>query len=148
MKNLDDEIMHELIMNPQIPFSRIAKKLNISQNTIKKKYEKMVKDKIILRSTITIDLLKIGYQGKARFTIRTEQKEATIEALKKIPNIILVAETVGDYDVIAIAAVKDYKSMINMSNEVKKIPTVSQADVALEETTHFPVSTQFNLLLW
>ncbi len=148
MKNLDDEILHELIVDPQIPFSSIAKKLNISQNTVKKKYEKMVKEKRILRSTITVDLAKIGYQGKARFTIRTEQKQETIEALKKIPNIFIVAETLGDYDVIAIAAVKNYQSIISMSDEIKSIPSIIQADISLEATTHYPVSTKFNNLFW
>jgi DNA-binding Lrp family transcriptional regulator len=148
MKNLEDEILHELIVNPQIPFSSIAKKLKISQNTVKKKYEKMVKEKIILRSTITVDLLKVGYQGRARFTIRTEQKKETIEALKKIPNIFLIAETLGDYDLVVIAAIKDYKNIINISNEIKSIPTIIQADVALEEITHFPVSDKFNKLFW
>ena len=148
MKNIDDKILHELIINPQAPFSAIAKKLNISQNTVKKKYEKMIEDKIILRSSITIDLLKIGYQGRARFTIRTEQKNLTIEALKKIPNIIVVAETFGDYDVIAIAAIKDYTNMISIANEIKQIPSISQTDVSLEKTSHFPASKQFNNLSW
>jgi Lrp/AsnC family transcriptional regulator, regulator for asnA, asnC and gidA len=148
MNELDCGILKELISNPQISFSAIAKKLNISQNTVKKRYEKMVKEKTILRSSITIDLLKIGFQGRARFTIRTDQKILTIEALKKIPNIVMVAETYGDYDVIAFAIVKDYTSMMDISNEIKEIPTIKQVDVSLEETTHFPVSEQFNYITW
>ncbi len=148
MKKIDDKILRELIINPQAPFSAIAKRLNISQNTVKKKYEKMIQGKIILHSSITIDLLKIGYQGRARFTIRTDQKNLTIEALKKIPNIIVVAETFGDYDVIAIAAIKDYTSMISIANEIKKIQSIIQTDVSLEKTSHFPVSKQFNNLAW
>jgi Lrp/AsnC family transcriptional regulator, regulator for asnA, asnC and gidA len=148
MNELDCGILKELISNPQISFSAIAKKLNISQNTVKKRYEKMVKEKTILRSSITIDLLKIGFQGRARFTIRTDQKILTIEALKKIPNIVMVAETYGDYDVIAFAIVKDYTSMMDISNVIKEIPTIKQVDVSLEETTHFPVSEQFNYITW
>jgi Lrp/AsnC family transcriptional regulator for asnA, asnC and gidA len=148
MNELDCGILKELISNPQISFSAIAKKLNISQNTVKKRYEKMVKEKTILSSFITIDLIKIGFQGRARFTIRTDQKASTIESLKKIPNITLVAETFGDYDVIAFAIVKDYTSMMEVSNEIKNIPTIKQADISLEKTTHFPVSEQFNYLSW
>jgi DNA-binding Lrp family transcriptional regulator len=148
MKDLDDAILREFILDPQASFSSIAKKLKISQNTVKKKYDKMVEEKIVLCSTITLDLLKIGYQGKARFTIRTEHRSQTIEALTKISNIFIVAETLGDYDVIAFAAIKDYKSMLEISNQIKSIPTVIQADVAFEETTYFPVGAQFNNLIW
>ncbi len=148
MKNVDYQILQELISNPQASFSTIAKKLNISQNTIKKKYEKMLQEKTILHNFITIDLQKIGYEGRARYTIKTQQKILTIEALKKIPNVILVSETFGDYDVIAFAVVKDYTSMINITDKIKKIPTIMQADVSLEKTTHFPVSQQFNNLSW
>ncbi len=148
MKDVDNEILHELVNNPQASFSSIAKKLNIAQNTVKKKFEKMVYDKTILYSFITIDLLKIGYQGRARITIKTEQKPLTIEALKKIPNVVLVAETVGDYDIIVLAVIKDYSDMLRITDEIKKVPTISQADVSLEKTTHFPVNPQFNNLSW
>jgi len=147
IEELECKILRELISNPQDSFSNIAKKLNISQNTVKKRYEKMIAEKTIIRTFLTIDLSKIGFQGKARFTIRTHQKTQTIEALKKIPNIVLVAETFGDYDVIAIAAVKDLTSMIKIDNEVKKIPSILQADVTLEKATYFPVSEQFNFLV-
>ena len=148
IEELDCKILNELISRPQESFSKIAKKLNISQNTVKKRYEKMIEKKTILRSFITIDLSKIGFQGKARFTIRTNEKTQTIDALKQIPNIVLVAETFGDYDVIAIAAVKDFTSMVKIDSEVKKIPSILQLDVALEKATYFPVSEQFNFLVW
>ena len=147
IEELDCKILRELISNPQESFSNIAKKLDISQNTVKKRYQKMIAEKTILRSFITMDLSKIGFQGKARFTIRTHQKTQTIEALKKIPNIVLVAETFGDYDVIAIAAFKDFTSMIKIDNDVKKISTILQMDVSLEKATYFPVSEQFNFLI-
>lgn len=146
MNELDYEILRELISDPQVSFSAIAKKLNVSQNTIKKRYQKMVAEKKILRSFITINLAKIGFQGRARFTIKTDQKMLTIESLKKIPNVFLVAETFGDYDVIAFAAVKDYNGLMTISSEIKKLPTIKQTDISLEKVTHFPVSEQFNYL--
>ncbi|XHH08029.1 MAG: Lrp/AsnC family transcriptional regulator [Candidatus Bathyarchaeia archaeon] len=146
MKKIDNEILTELLKDPQASFSEVAKKLNISQNTLKKKYEKLIKEKIILCSFVTINLEKIGYQGRIKFTIKTTQKASTIEALKKIPSVVVVAETFGDYDVIAFAVVKDYNSMIKVTEEIKNIPTIIQADVALEKTTHYPVSQQFNHL--
>jgi Lrp/AsnC family transcriptional regulator, regulator for asnA, asnC and gidA len=143
VKKLKNEILRELIDNPQIPFSHISKKLKVSQNTVKKKYEEMVKEKVILNSSITIDLSKIGFQGSARFTITTEKKEETIEALKKIPNIILIAETFGDYNIVAIAIIKDYKSMLSIANEIWKMPPVKQVDVGLAQEAHFPLDAQF-----
>ncbi len=143
MKNIEKEILLELSKNPQIPFSRISKKLNISQNTVKKIYEKLKNEKVILHSSITIDLLKVGFQGTATFTIITEQKEETIEALKKISNIIFIAETCGDYNIMAIAIIKNYENMINIAYELRKTPTIKQIDIALAQEAVLPPNGQF-----
>jgi hypothetical protein len=38
--------------------------------------------------------------------------------------------------------------MLRTTDEIKKVPTISQADVSLEKITHFPVNLQFNKLSW
>jgi len=110
----------------------------------------MKEEGMLLRSSIVIDLSKIGYQGKAFLAITNspgQHKTKTTEALRKIKNVFIVTETVGEYDLIAVAAIKDFKNMINLINEVRKIPSVDQVDVALTASTAFPIDKEFPNLL-
>ena len=147
MDETDMSILRELTENPQVPILRIAERIGVSPRTVQKKYQKMKDDGIIRRSSIIIDLSKIGYQGKAYLHITNtpgQDKELTVNALKKIPDIFLITEIIGEFDVLAIAAVKNYKSVINMVNTVKRIPSVDQVDATFVADTTFPGGKEFN----
>lgn len=141
------EILSELNVDPQKPFSHIASKLKISQNTVKKFYEKMIHDKIILHSSIIIDLSKIGFQGKARFNIITDKKEETIESLQRMPQVYLISETSGDFDIIALVAVKDYTEIMDTCKTIQEMPTIKSVDVCLTRDVLFPADIKFNKML-
>jgi DNA-binding Lrp family transcriptional regulator len=52
MKNIDEEIIRELSANARMPFLQIAKKLNVSEGTIRKRVDKLHKNGIIKKFTI------------------------------------------------------------------------------------------------
>jgi Lrp/AsnC family transcriptional regulator, regulator for asnA, asnC and gidA len=150
MDEIDYLILGELLLDAQLSFLQIAKKLKISSFTVKSRYDKMVKEGIILRSIINIDLSKLGYQGKMFLLITNapnQTKEVTINALKKMRNIINVSETVGPFDIIAIAPIIDFNSVKNMVSEVKKIPSVQRVTVTCINETMFPISETFGRIL-
>jgi Lrp/AsnC family transcriptional regulator for asnA, asnC and gidA len=143
----DLEILQLLVKDPQEPFSRIATKVGVSPRTVQKKVQKMKKERILLGSSIIIDLSKLGYQGEASIQITNVpgyDKATTINALKRIPNIFLITEITGDFDIMAIAAVKDYPSVINMVNAIRQLPSVEKAEVDFVTDTQFPATTKFN----
>lgn len=149
MNEIDLKIIRELTKNAQTPFLRIAKKLSVSPETVRRRYAEMRKEGTIIRSTISIDLSKIGYQGKAFLMITNspnQDKTTTIEALKKIRNVFLIAETIGDFDAIAIAPVKDLKSIIALVNEIKNLPSVISVEIAFVDDTAFPVADSYGKL--
>jgi hypothetical protein len=75
-----------------------------------------------------------------------QDKTATINALKKMPNIFLITEIIGEFDVLAIAAVKDFTSIIDMMNTIRKLPSVEQAEATFVTDTLFPAGEEFNRL--
>lgn len=146
MDGTDLEILQLLVRNPQEPFSRIAKEVGISTGTVQRKVQKMKESGIILGSSIIIDLSKLGYKGEAYLQITNSSgydKAATIEGLKGIPNIFLITEIIGDFDILAIAAVKDYQSVVNMVNTIKQLPSVAKVDTDFVTDTQFPATTKF-----
>jgi DNA-binding Lrp family transcriptional regulator len=149
MDETDKQIIAELAKDAQMPFARIARKIGVSPETVRKRYEKMKKEGTIMQSTIGIDLSKIGYQGKAILMITNTSNQdmtTTIDMLKKMPNIFMFSEIVGDADVLAIAPVKDLKSIITLVNNIKKAPSVDRVETCFISDTFFPISQDFNKL--
>jgi Lrp/AsnC family transcriptional regulator for asnA, asnC and gidA len=149
MDNVDVSILKELTKDPQIPFLRIAEETGVSPRTVQRKYQKMKDTGIILRSSIIIDLSKIGYQGKAYLHITNapgQEKAVTINALKKIPNMFMITEIIGEFDVLAIAAVRSFISIMENVNAIRKLPSVDRVEVTFVTDTMFPGPKEFNEL--
>ena len=149
MDNVEVAILRELTENPQLPFLKIAQKIGVSPRTVQQKYQKMKEEGIILRSSIILDLSQLGYQGKAHVMITNmpgHDKTATINALKKMPNIFLITEIIGEFDVLSIVAVRDFTSIIDTLNTIRKLPSVEHAEATFVTDTRFPVGEEFNKL--
>ncbi len=146
MDKLDYFILNELLKDAQMPFLQIAKKLGTSPYTISKRYEKMKRDGTIVRSIVSIDLSKIGYQGKAFLMITiapNQEKSKTTEALTKIKNIISISEIIGAFDILAIAPVTDLDSIMTLVKEIKELPNVQQVEMTFTKDTAFPLNSNF-----
>jgi Lrp/AsnC family transcriptional regulator for asnA, asnC and gidA len=150
MDQLDYRILSELLKNAQASFAEIARKLGTSPYTVGRRYENMKKEGMFLGSRVSIDLSKIGYQGKAFLWIAIspqQSKLSTIETLKKIRNIILVSELIGPYDLLAIAPVADLANVRTLIEEVKNAPNVQRVEVTLINDTEFPINPSFGRIL-
>ncbi len=64
MDKLDYLILAELLEDARTPFLTVAKKLGVSPYTVKQRYEDMKRKGLIRRTVVSIDLAKLGYQGK------------------------------------------------------------------------------------
>lgn len=150
MDKLDYLILSELCKDAQLSFVTIAKKFGVTPYTVRKRYERMKKEGIILKSIVSIDLSKLGYQGKAflMITVSAERdKSLTISSLKKISNVMLVVEIIGAFDILAIAPVIDLNSIRTVVNEIKKVPNVQKVEITCINDTFLPVNPSFGELL-
>ncbi len=150
MDRLDYLILSELLKDAQASFAEIARKLGSSPYTVGRRYESMKKEGIFHRIMVSIDLSRIGYQGKAFLLIGIspqQSKSSVIEALKKISNIMVISELVGPFDLLAIAPVADLAGIRTLVEEVKKTPNIQRVEVALINDTNFPVNPSFNRIL-
>jgi Lrp/AsnC family transcriptional regulator for asnA, asnC and gidA len=150
LDEIDMRILRELTENPQVSLLRIAERIGVSPRTVQKRYQKMKDGGIILHSSIIVDLSKIGYQGKAYLYVTNRpglDKELTTSALKKIPDIFLITEIIGDYDILAIAAVRNFTSIMDKVNTIRKLPSVEQVEITFVTDAMFPGPKEFNELL-
>ncbi len=65
MDSLDFLILSELLKDATLSLVEVAKKVGTSPYTVRRRFAIMKKEGIIVRSIVSIDLTKLGYQGKA-----------------------------------------------------------------------------------
>jgi len=126
MDNLDFEIIKKILDDCRIPFSKISNELGVSTETVIRRYNKL-KDDGVIKPTAYVDIFKLGYGIRVWYMISLMSqidKEATLEKIAKIPDIVRIIKAVGDYDLLAIAAVRDFKHMFEIGGNIEKIEGV------------------------
>jgi len=140
LDSTDLEIIAELLKNSRTPFSKIADRLAVSHETVRKKYAKMMKNGTIVGCSIIVDWAKLGYQGNL-FIFISEGKENgrsdIVDDLKKIQELFLVTRVLGAYDIIALAMAKNLKETARLVSEIQQIPSVEQIVVCYATFTYF-----------
>ncbi|MCJ7793462.1 winged helix-turn-helix transcriptional regulator [Candidatus Bathyarchaeota archaeon] len=150
MDKIDYLILSELLKDASLLFVEIAEKVGTTPYTVRRRYEKMKKEGVIHRCIVSIDLSKLGYQGKAFLLITLTpngNKSETISYLKTIKNIIVVTEIIGSYDILAIAPITDLKSIQTIVKEARKAPYLQRVELACIDDINFPVSPNFGTIL-
>lgn len=131
MDEIDLRIAEELMIDAQIPFRRIALKLGISPETVRKRYERMKKEGQILLCSVSIDFSKIGYEGIVFLMIESMERSETSASLKEMRNVISVNRTIGDFDILVVAVVQDIADLLKLVNEVRQLPKVNRVELFL-----------------
>jgi len=130
-----------------MPFYKIAKMVGISPRTVELRYRKLVEQQVILQTTIRIDLGKIGYDGKAFIYLGVSKgidRSVIIEDLKKIKGIYLIAAINGNYDILALLAVKDFANIIEVKDNIGKLSNVEKVDISFVPDETYPMSRWIN----
>ena len=149
MNKVDHIILEELAKNARVPFSKIAKKIGVSTQTIIKRYNAMKKNGTIEYCSIKVDLHAIGYRGSAGLLLTGKSESnmsKVVEKLSKRKNIIGATRTFGDYEGYAILVFKDLKELYADLIEIKKIPDLLKVDFSLTLIGHhyFPPGENMN----
>lgn len=147
LDEIDLKIIRMLSQDARMPFYKVAKEIGISPRTVELRFRKLVEKRVILRATVRIDLSKIGYVGKAFIYITTSHgadKSVIIDDLKKINGIFLITPITGNYDILALLAVKDFTSVFEVRDHIGKLPCVEKADISFVQDTTYPMSKWIN----
>ena len=145
---IDLKIADILAENGRISMESLGRKTGISPDTAKKRYEKL-KNNGILKVTIQFNPYKIGYRALCVFfTVTSDEKSVLIiEKISKIPDIISIMKTTGDYDLQIYAMVQDLDRLLSIQEEIGKIQGIKKIDVELlrfgEKWEKWPTPRQY-----
>jgi len=129
LDEIDQKIADTLADNGRISMVELAKAANVSPRIAKRRYGKLAENGA-LKVTIQVDPHKIGYQALCIFftTISFERLPSIIQEISKIPDIISIMKTTGDYDLQIYAMVPDLDQMLFIKEELSKIDGIIGMD--------------------
>jgi len=133
LDEIDIKLLRALQRDIRTPFKEIANQCNISTDTIKNRYNKLIKNGAIKGSTIVVDPKKMGQGNLVIIGIKVVQKfsELVVSMIKKMKGLCVVTKSIGQYDIEAIFLLEDIEQIGITKDKIEDFPQVKSADVGI-----------------
>lgn len=136
---LDKTILMYLIENTRMPFTEIAKKMNVSAGTIHVRVKKLEDAGIIKGTTLITDYDKLGYHFVAYVGLlltKTNKIQSVLDELYKIPFVTVAHIVSGKYNVFCKIRAKDTIHAKQVIFRIDEIDDVLRTEsmISLEES--------------
>ncbi|MFL5772457.1 MAG: Lrp/AsnC ligand binding domain-containing protein [Flavisolibacter sp.] len=147
---LDLEIIQQLMHDASISYAEMGKKLFVSAGTIHVRIKKLQESGIISGMKFQVDLKKLGYDVIAFIGIYLEKSslyDNVARELKKIPEIVRMNYTTGNYSIFAEIVCRDIAQLrIILHDELQKIKGIERTEtfISLEESLNRSVTVATN----
>lgn len=127
---IDQKIADKLSENGRLSVETLGREIGISSDKAKRRYEKLKKNGV-LKVTIQVNPIKIGYRALCLFFTITSHENSLliIEKISRIPDIISIMKTTGDYDLQIWAMVQDIDQLLSIQEELGKIQGILRMDM-------------------
>ena len=136
---LDLQIIQALIEDADISYADLGKKLFVSGGTIHIRLKKLEEQKIIKGRKLVADLKALGYDVIAFIGVYLEKSslyDAVANELKKIPEIVRLNYTTGNYSMFAEIVCKDIQQLrFVLHDKLQNIVGIERTEtfISLEE---------------
>ncbi len=140
LDKLDLQIIHEMMENAEISYADLGKKLFVSGGTIHVRIKKLQEAGIAKGTKLNVDLKQLGYDVIAFIGIYLEKSsmyDAVAKELHKIPQIVRLNYTTGNYSMFAEIICKDISELrFVLHDELQKIKGIERTEtfISLEES--------------
>jgi Lrp/AsnC family transcriptional regulator for asnA, asnC and gidA len=114
LDKLDFQIISEMSENAEISYADLGKKLFVSGGTIHVRIKKLEEQKVVKGRRLSIDIKLLGYDVIAFIGIYLEKSslyDSVAKELKKIPEIVRLNYTTGNYSMFAEIVCKDIQQL-------------------------------------
>ena len=139
LDKLDLQIIEAMMNNAEISYAELGKKLFVSGGTIHVRIKKLQEFNIAKGTRLSVDLKQLGYDITAFVGIFLEKSsmyDAVAEDLKKIPEIIRLNYTTGNYSMFIEIVCKDIAQLRYVLHDaLQKIKGIERTEtfISLEE---------------
>jgi Lrp/AsnC family transcriptional regulator for asnA, asnC and gidA len=130
---LDKQIVAKLTLDGRASFTKIAKEIGLSTDTVVKRYHRL-RENGTIKVSIQINPNKIGYTSildfNIAFTAPGGLSDTVVDSLAKIPDVIIITRTSGDYDLQLSAMIRDVSQSFAMQDQIARICGVTKIEAS------------------
>ncbi|MBN9296417.1 MAG: Lrp/AsnC ligand binding domain-containing protein [Filimonas sp.] len=140
LDKLDFQIIQEMMENAEISYADLGKKLFVSGGTIHVRIKKLQEYGVVKGTKLSVDIKSLGYDVIAFVGIFLEKSslyDTVAKELKKIPEIVRLNYTTGNYSMFAEIVCKDIQQLrLVLHDELQKIKGIERTEtlISLEES--------------
>jgi Lrp/AsnC family transcriptional regulator, regulator for asnA, asnC and gidA len=137
---LDLQIIQQLMHDAGVSYAEMGKKLFVSAGTIHVRIKKLQEAGVISGMKFNVNLKKMGYDVIAFIGIYLEKSslyDTVAKDLRKIPEIVRMNYTTGNYSIFAEIVCKDIAQLRSvLHDELQKIKGIERTEtfISLEES--------------
>jgi len=133
MDELDRLILHTLQADGRTPFTQIAKQANVSETTVRIRYQSLV-DRGIVRTVGIVDPYTLGLNAPAIIAVSVEPAAAdqVARAIAALPEVSYLVMTLGSFDLIVEVFCRDLPHLVNLiTQQIHLIPGVRSTETLM-----------------
>ena len=137
---LDYQILSHLMEDAGIPYTEIAKKINVSGGTVHVRMKKLQEMGIVKGSSLVIDYSKLGYDITAFLGIFLEKSSFYDQAateLQLIPEVVNVHYTTGNYSMFVKIICRDTQHLREvLHDKIQNVTGINRTEtiISLQES--------------
>ena len=140
LDKLDLQIIQEMMEDAEVSYADLGKKLFVSGGTIHVRIKKLEELGVVKGKKLSVDLKELGYYVIAFIGIYLEKSslyDSVAKELKKVPQIVRLNYTTGNYSMFAEIVCKDIQQLrYVLHDELQKIKGIERTEtfISLEES--------------
>ncbi len=146
LDKLDLQIIQEMLENAETPYAELGKKLFVSGGTIHVRIKKLEEFGIVHGKKLSVNLKKLGYDITAFVGIFLEKSsmyDAVAKDLEKIPEIVRLNYTTGNYSMYIEIVCKDIDQLrFVLHDELQKIKGIERTETLISLVESFNRNVQ------
>lgn len=146
LDKLDLQIINEMLQDAGISYAELGKKLFVSGGTIHVRIKKLEELGVIKSTKLNVDLKLLGYDVIAFIGIFLEKSslyDNVATELRKIPSIVRVNYTTGNYSMFAEIVCKDINELRTvLHDDLQKIKGIERTETLISLQESFNRSVQ------
>ena len=130
---LDLKILRSLSRDGRKPYKAIAKDLDVSDATIRKRVERMKRDGVIRQFHVLVNYERVGQFVKAFIGLKVNPSrlQDIVSGLQNNPDVQVIYRTTGSWDILIEVILKDMKELNWFLERQLNIEGVAETEVNL-----------------
>lgn len=131
--DLDKKIIKFLSKNGRMSFAEIATNLDVTEKTVRTRYNNLV-DNNIIEVVGVVNPITLGIKVGAIIQLKVvpQHMDQVVEQLQQVPVVRYITTTTGDYQLLAQVNVRDYEELSETVKTIHRIPNIDSTNVIMQ----------------